>query len=95
MMYWYGSHLAFWQVALMWLGTVAFWVLVAWAVFALVRTASGGSSLWAGDARPPQNAQRILDERLAKGEIDVEEYRRLRHALNASDRHREPVSGTR
>jgi len=37
----------------------------------------------AGPARTPQE---LLDERLARGEIDVEEYERLRDALSVSGR---------
>jgi putative membrane protein len=87
MMFWYGSHWAFWQAGLMWLGMIAFWALVIWAVFALVRSASGGSSSQPGDEPPTDNARRILDERLAKGEIDVEEYRRLRDAMSSDADH--------
>ena len=76
MMFGYGSQWAFWQVCLMWAGMIAFWALVVWGVYAIVtastRRPSGTPQSPGGDGR------RILDERLAHGEIDVEEYRRLR-----------------
>jgi putative membrane protein len=36
----------------------------------------------AGD--PPPSARPILDERLARGELDLDEYRHLRDELNAA-----------
>lgn len=70
---WYWQHMGLWG----WLMMLAFWVLVVVLVIWAVRTAT-----------PPQHrddhtAQQILDERLARGEIDSAEYeerRRLRGA---------------
>ncbi len=79
MMFWYGGHLVFWQVALMWVGMVAFWGLLIWAVYALITAISRRPD---GDYPPRgDSARRILDERLARGEIDSEEYHRLVDAL--------------
>lgn len=54
------------------------WVVLivagVWAVMALTR----GNRPWSGSAESPKE---ILDRRLASGEIDVEEYERLRRAL--------------
>lgn len=91
MMFWYGSHWAFWQVSLMWVGMIVFWGLVIWAVYALISAAR----------RPPRDreeahgdgARRILDERLARGDIDEAEYRRLRDLLNSPDN--QDAAGTR
>ena len=81
MMFGYGSHWVFWQVALMWVGMVGFWALLIWAVFALVtgssRRPSGPPPTPGGDARV------VLDSRLARGEIDIEEYRRLRDTIGS------------
>jgi putative membrane protein len=79
-MMWYGSHWVFWQVALMWVGMIAFWGLLIWAVVALVTESSKRSS--GPQQSPAGDARRILDERLARGEIDVEEHRRLRDAIS-------------
>lgn len=87
MMFWYGAHWAFWQVSVMWIGMILFWALLAWAIYALVTAA----------ARKPRhgdddggNGRRILDQRLARGEIDDAEYRRLRGLIESGDQH-EPV----
>ncbi len=93
MMFWYGNAgWAFWQVALMWVGMIAFWGLLIWAVYALItganrRTGQGPS---ARDRRGG-DARRILDERLARGEIDTDEYQHLRDVL-ASGEGRSPAS---
>jgi putative membrane protein len=94
MMFWDGGHLAFWQLCLMWVGMVAFWALVAWGIYALVTGVSSGSQLGPCDDRPADDSRRIIDERLARGEIDVEDYRRLRDALS-SDERRPPVGRPR
>jgi putative membrane protein len=84
-MYWGGGHLAFWQISLMWIGMVVFWGLVAWGIYALVKAGARESQRGPADDRPA-DPRRILDERLARGEIDVEEYRRLRDALSTDGR---------
>jgi putative membrane protein len=81
MMFWTGGHWAFWQAGLMWAGMIVFWGLLIWGIYALISNANRGSSGKAdvGDAR------HILDERLARGEIDAEEYRRLRELMSSDD----------
>ena len=82
MMFWSDSHLVFWQAALMWVGMVAFWGLIIWAVYAIL----------GGVKQVPQHDHRnddpvnILDARLARGEIDTEEYARLRGAIEGVGR---------
>ena len=78
MMWWYGGHWAFWQAGLMWTGMIIFWGLLLWAMYALL-SASRGS----GGRNRRDEPRRILDERLARGEISPEEYRRLRDLLRA------------
>jgi len=83
MMFWYGGHWAFWQVGLAWVGMLLFWALLIWAVYALITSAT---------RRPPRrddgdDPQRILDQRLARGEIDAEEYRRLRDLIASRGPH--------
>lgn len=75
MMFWYSGGWSFWQVALV----VAFWGLVIWAVYALV---AGTGRRPGGEDRGP-HARRILDARVARGEIDTVEYRRLRGLIAA------------
>ena len=86
MMFWYGGHWAFWQAGLMWAGMIAFWGLLIWAVYAVITnlTRKQGSNHSGDDAR------RILDQRLARGEIDAAEYQRLRDLITTSD-HQTPA----
>jgi len=79
MMFWYGGHWAFWQAGVMWAGMTVFWGLLIWGTYVMIRSANRrpGSNEHADDAR------RILDERLARGEIDAEEYRRLRDMISS------------
>ena len=72
----------FWEVALMWIGMIAFWGLIIWAVYFLVVSATRRSDRDRGDDGP----RRILDQRLAKGEIDAEEYGRVRDLIAHDDR---------
>lgn len=77
MMFWYGGGWALWQVALMTLGMMASLALLIWAVYALlVASNRSASPRQRGDA-----PQQILQQRLARGEIAKEEYRRLRELL--------------
>jgi putative membrane protein len=76
-----------WNNAMSWSGwivmpltMVAFWALVIVVVLAIFR----GDR----DNRPPRatgrrDADQILDERFARGEIDIEEYRDRQDALRA------------
>ena len=86
MMFWNGGSLPFWEVALMWVGMIAFWALLIRAVYALVISVTRRPGAEArGGERSGNDAQRILDERLARGEIDADEYRRLRDVLASGD----------
>jgi uncharacterized membrane protein len=55
-------------------GMVAFWGVIIWGVWYFVTGANRRSDQ---DHRSPGDAKRILDERLARGEIDTAEYGRL------------------
>jgi len=87
MMFWYGGHWAFWQAGLMWVGMIAFWGLLIWGGYALITNAT--RELRGTD--DGSDAVRILDRRLASGEIDAPEYQRLRDLITAGD-HQTPVS---
>ena len=80
MMMWNGGGWAWWQVLLMWIGMIAFWALVIWAIWALVVAATRRPD----EHRADRSARQILDERLARGDIDTEEYRRRRDAIEPS-----------
>ena len=56
----------------MWVGMIAFWGLLIWAVYALITSATRRPGSQArGEERHGDDARRILDERLARGEIDA------------------------
>lgn len=74
---------------LMALVMVTFWGLVVCAVLALVRRDGASSS---SSTSQPGAARRILDQRLARGEIQLEEYRARREALVAGERADRSVS---
>ena len=79
MMFGYGGSWPFWETGLMWLGMIAILVLLIWGIYALVTSQSRKqSSKPAGDP-----AARILDERLASGEIDAAEYQHLKDVMTA------------
>ena len=81
MMFW-NSGWAWWQAGLMWLAMIAFWALLIWLIYALVTGAIGrGRQPERDEERHGDDARRILDERLARGEIDIEEYQRLRDVI--------------
>jgi putative membrane protein len=81
MMIW-NSGWAWWQASLMWLAMIAFWALLIWLIYALVTGVTGrGRQPERDEERHGDDARRILDERLARGEIDIEEYQRLRDVI--------------
>ena len=74
MMGWYHDGAGWGGWLVMVIGMVAFWGFVIMAVISLTKASEGSD-------RPPE---RILDERLARGEIDAEEYHVRRTALMSS-----------
>ena len=94
MMFWNGGGWAWWQAGLMWLAMIAFWALLIWAIYALVTSITRRPGQAGPDGqRQPGDARRILDERLARGEIDSEEYQRLRDLLDGGADHSAAGSG--
>jgi putative membrane protein len=83
--YGYGGGWPVWEIALMWIAVIIFIGLFSWGIYAL----AGGSrrrtnELGEGAGDPA----RILDERLARGEIDADEYAQLQEALASSSTQR-------
>jgi putative membrane protein len=94
MMFWNGGGWPFWEVALTWVGMIAFWGLLIWAVYALITSATRRPGAEARGEERRDDARRILDERLARGEIDADEYRRLRAVLASSEGRRPAGTGS-
>ena len=88
MMFWYGGHWAWWQGGLMWVAMIAFWGLLIWGVYALITNLTRKPEVRDGS----DDARRILDQRLARGEISPEEYQRLRDLIGTGTDH--AASGT-
>lgn len=80
-MYW--DHMNGWGWSMMIFWTIVWVALLGLAVWAVAQWGRGGRTAGPGPTSPPQNPRDILDERLARGEIDVDEYQRLRDALEA------------
>lgn len=73
---WHATNAGWGWWLLMSIGMVAFWGLVIYGVVWLVR--GGGRSSGGDGPEPPAT---VLRRRLAAGEIDVEEYERLRETI--------------
>ena len=76
-----GSHWGLW--VLMIVAMVIFWGALAWIIVTLVRhrgtpVGSNAPAPVSGPTPPGSDALRILDERLARGDIDEDEYTRRR-----------------
>jgi putative membrane protein len=70
----------------MWAFMAAFWGLLIWAAYALItRITRRPGAGPAGD-----DARRILDGRLARGEIDADEYHRLRDTVTGEGDRSQP-----
>ena len=68
------------RVVLMSVGMVAFWAFVIYGVVWLARTASPAPVTRSGPASG-QSPEEVLKHRLARGDITVEDYERLRAAI--------------
>ena len=77
----YGNHMHGWGSTMMvvwslvWIGFLA---VVAWIA---IQWARGGSPGSASEQQGAKTARELLDERLARGDIDLDEYQRRRQAL--------------
>jgi putative membrane protein len=75
---WYMHNIGWGWWVLMSVGMVAFWGLVIWGIVMLVR---GGTSNAEPSQKELDRPLEILQRRLARGEISVEEYEKLQDAL--------------
>ena len=81
-----GTHWGLWIVMIV--AMLVFFAILAWAVVSIIRQRDGHSG---GGGQGPSgtsgsDALRILDERFARGEIDVDEYTNRRDLIKGSQR---------
>jgi uncharacterized membrane protein len=80
-----------WAVVLMWIGMLAFLGVLIWVGYALMTGATRGSRQQrrghqrARERHSGADPRGVLDERLARGEIDAAEYQRLQGLIAARD----------
>jgi putative membrane protein len=80
MMGWYNGGPGWGGLVLMTVMMLALWALLIFGGLAVYRsTRRDDTSQRAGDA----DAERLLDERLARGEIDAEDYQQRRELLRS------------
>ena len=79
----FGDHMSGWGWTFMALGSVLFWVVLIIAIVALVRHLNGNNPVGSGSR---SDAEELLAQRFARGEIDETEYRqRLRVLIDRAD----------
>lgn len=81
MMWYWGNGVDWWGWLLMSIGMVAFWGLIIWAVWVF----AAGFTRPPGNERRKHDAKRVLDERLARGEIDPDESGHLRDLMRGCE----------
>ncbi len=79
-------EIGWWMWALMALGTIGFWMVVAYVVRAVIHGQPASPSSTSTGPATGSEPLRLLDERLAKGDIDAEEYQRTRNLLTHTNR---------
>ncbi len=78
-----GGHWAMW--ILMIVAMLVLWGALAWIIVTLLRQRGGNSEPRGGaPGGPGPEPLRILDERLARGEIEEEEYKRRRDLIKGN-----------
>lgn len=85
MMWWHDGGIGWGGWLVMSVMMVTFWTLLAFGAVALWKMVSRGDRVSgdrAADAR--SEAERLLDERFARGEIDVDDYNERRELLRSS-----------
>ena len=89
-MYW--DHMTGWGWMMMLLWTIVLVVLAVGMIWAILTTSRGSSVQGTGTSSStpdaPLSARELLDQRLARGEIDTEEYQQRRSALEEPLTHR-------
>jgi uncharacterized membrane protein len=86
MMFGSADDRAWWQAGRMPIAMTVFWGLPIWASHSLITSAARRPGRWARDGEHRcGDARRILDGRLADGEIDTGSYRRLRDEVSSGE----------
>ena len=70
-----------WGTALMWIGMIAVLAFLIWMAYALITSANRRP----GRDQDNPDARSVLDQRLARGEINAAEYQRLRSLIGSGD----------
>ena len=70
-----------WGTGLMWIGMIAVLAFLIWLAYALITSANRRP----GHDHDTADARSVLDQRLARGEIDAAEYQRLRSLIGPGD----------
>jgi putative membrane protein len=83
-MMWVGDEWTWGSWALMALSMVAFWALVAVVGLVLIRALRDGQTGGPPAGGRAPSAEQILEERFARGEIDLAEFEHRRRALRSS-----------
>lgn len=83
MMWYWGNGTQWWGWLIGVVVMVAFWGVIVWAIWYFVTSFGRQPEHGARNTDP----KRILDERLARGEVDAEEYGRLRDLMERTEVH--------
>ena len=62
-------------------GMILFWVVVIVGIVWLVQAMGGSNLQLPTQSKSEQNAREILDQRYARGELDYEEYEKMKKDL--------------
>lgn len=79
--HWMGYEMVWWMWVLMIVGTVGLWALVVVVVRAMFQ---GTAPETLSSPRASSNPIRLLDDRLARGDINSDEYQRARNLLTGA-----------
>ncbi|MFE7228046.1 SHOCT domain-containing protein [Nocardioides sp. NPDC057577] len=82
MMYWYGSGMSGWAYALMTISMILFWGLIIASAVVVGRRLLRDEPLPTGAPSTPED---VLAMRLARGEIDEDDYERRMATLRARE----------
>ena len=77
MMWYWGNGAQWWAMLIGFLVMIGLWGAIGWAIWYFVT----GSTRQPEQSNRPDDAKGILDQRLARREIDAEEYRQLREVI--------------